>query len=156
MIIYPGDKRYSARHKAENAPIAANHLAYMAIRQELLPVTLNNYIFERILFVVNLYMGHKNRVGGFHLPGRYKCSIFFRMDEHINRLSQRLFWDVDQNTVDIKKHERWLVERVLQRGSWEDWLVIRQAYGKKELKNISTTLRLDPKSANFLKIFCSS
>jgi hypothetical protein len=78
------------------------------------------------------------------------------MDDYIGKLSQQLFWDVDQRTVDIKKNERWLVERVLQRGSWEDWMTIREAYGKRELQNLSPTLRLDPKSANFLKLYCSS
>ncbi len=90
------------------------------------------------------------------LPVRRKCPIVFRMDERIGRLSAQLFWDVDQSLVDAGKNGRWLVERVLQRGTWEDWLILREIYGKKELERLSVTLRVDPKSANFLRLYCLS
>ncbi|MFH2115121.1 MAG: hypothetical protein ABIJ86_11505 [Spirochaetota bacterium] len=77
------------------------------------------------------------------------------MNECISRLSSALFWDVDRNTVDVRKNERWLVERVLQRGTWEDWLVIREVYGKSRLRQLMPALLLDPKSANFLRLYCS-
>lgn len=78
------------------------------------------------------------------------------MDENIGKLSPQLFWDVDQQTVDIKRNERWLVERVLQRGSWEDWLSMREVYRKRELRKLLPSLRLDAKSENFLELYCSS
>lgn len=77
------------------------------------------------------------------------------MDESISKLSPTLFWDVDQTLVDSSKNGRWLVERVLERGCWEDWLVIRGIYGKGGLRQLMPSLRLDPKSANFLKLYCS-
>lgn len=78
------------------------------------------------------------------------------MDESISKLSPTLFWDVDQTVVDAQKNGRWLVERVLERGSWEDWLVIRGIYGKTGLRQLMPSLRLDPNSANFLKLYCST
>ena len=66
-----------------------------------------------------------------------------------------MFWDVDQALVDVSQNGRWLVERVLQRGTWEDWLVIREIYGKSGLRQLMPSLRLDPKSANFLSLYCS-
>jgi len=77
------------------------------------------------------------------------------MDDRIGRLSPALFWDVDQASLDFRQNERWLVERVLQRGTWEDWLVIRGIYGKSRLKQLMPSLRLDPRSANFLSLYCS-
>jgi hypothetical protein len=77
------------------------------------------------------------------------------MNEYIRRLSPTLFWDVDPEMVDVARNDRWLVERVLQRGTWEDWLVIREVYGKTGLKRLMPSLRLDPKSTSFLRLYCS-
>jgi hypothetical protein len=63
------------------------------------------------------------------------------MNEYISRLSPTLFWDVDRETVDVARNER--------------WLVIREVYGKTGLKRLMPTLRLDPKSTNFLRLYCS-
>ena len=69
-------------------------------------------------------------------------------------MSPQLFWDVDPETVDTKKNARWLIERVVQRGTWEDWLLISELYGKSGLRAIVPALRLDAKSVNFLRIYC--
>ncbi|MEK7515475.1 MAG: hypothetical protein AAB555_00875 [Patescibacteria group bacterium] len=36
------------------------------------------------------------------------------------RLRQALFWDVDPNTIDIEKHARYVIERVLDFGTDEE------------------------------------
>ena len=77
------------------------------------------------------------------------------MDKLVGQLSPVLFWDVDQRGVDTKKNARWLVERVLQRGTWEDWLLLRKLYGKAELRLLAPRLKLDAKSANFLRLYCT-
>jgi len=77
------------------------------------------------------------------------------MDHWISNLSPELFWDVLQEKVDPEKHEKWLIERVLQRGRWEDWLLLKTHYDKPKLRSLSSKMRLDPKSAHFLKRYCS-
>ena len=77
------------------------------------------------------------------------------MESWMAELSSELFWDVSREEIDPEKHERWLIERVLQRGRWEDWLLIRAYYDKNRLLDLSPRLRLDPKAANFLKVYCS-
>jgi len=42
------------------------------------------------------------------------------MSEFIKNLSQRLFWDVDSETIDDRAHCRYVIQRVLERGSIED------------------------------------
>ena len=42
------------------------------------------------------------------------------MSEFIQSLSQRLFWDVDPKTIDDCAHCRYVIQRVLERGSVED------------------------------------
>ena len=76
-------------------------------------------------------------------------------DLWVSGLSSELFWDVLQEEVDPGRHERWLIERVLQRGRWEDWLLIRKHYNKKRLNSLLSQLRLDARSEHFLKFYCS-
>lgn len=42
------------------------------------------------------------------------------MSDFIKSLSQRLFWDVDPATIDDHVHCRYVIQRVLERGSLED------------------------------------
>lgn len=77
------------------------------------------------------------------------------MEPWINNLSSYLFWDVPREGIDPDKHARWLVERVLQRGRWEDWLIIRNHYNKRRLLNLKPQLNINPKSAHFLELYLS-
>ena len=42
------------------------------------------------------------------------------MSDFVKSLSQRLFWDVDPETIDERVHCRYVIQRVLERGSLED------------------------------------
>ena len=42
------------------------------------------------------------------------------MNEFIKSLSPKLFWDVDPNEIDEKAHCRYIIQRVLERGSLDD------------------------------------
>jgi len=70
-------------------------------------------------------------------------------------MSPQLFWDTDPELVDTEKNARWLIERVVQRGTWEDWLLLGERYGKDGLRSYIPALRIDAKSANFLKKYCA-
>lgn len=78
------------------------------------------------------------------------------MKSWFEQLSSDLFWDVSREEVDPEKHKRWLIERVVQRGRWEDWEIIKTHYSKQEICRLTDKLRLDPKSARFLELYCSS
>lgn len=78
------------------------------------------------------------------------------MEEIIGRLTPQLFWDVDPGTIDIRKNAQWLLERVVQRGTWEDWLIISRFYGKQAIRDMAPRLRVDAKSAHFLQLYCQS
>ncbi|MBN1647634.1 MAG: hypothetical protein JW874_06345 [Spirochaetales bacterium] len=85
----------------------------------------------------------------------YSCYTFYMLT-WISKLSPDLFWDTDQSQLDPEKHARWLLERVLHRGRWEDWLLIKKHYSKTKMKTLSPHLRLDGKSRQFLSIYCGS
>ena len=42
------------------------------------------------------------------------------MSAFVQSLSRRLFWDVDPDTIDESDHCRYIIQRVLERGSLED------------------------------------
>lgn len=71
----------------------------------------------------------------------------------VSRFSADLFWDVAQCEVDPVRHQRWLLERVLERGKWEDWLLLSRALGEEELRKWAPRLRISPRSQNFLQVW---
>jgi len=53
-------------------------------------------------------------------PAHAKTWTSGKMSNFIRSLSQRLFWDVDPETIDEHAHCRYIIQRVLERGSLED------------------------------------
>jgi hypothetical protein len=69
----------------------------------------------------------------------------------IQQLSSELFWDVDKESIDLKRHCRWLLERILHRGRWEDWLFARATFGDDTIRDLMPVLRIDAKTKSFLE-----
>jgi hypothetical protein len=75
------------------------------------------------------------------------------MDTTVDKLpfSKNLFWDVAPSEVGMDKYCVYVVNRVLDRGRWGDWLLIRNYYGLPKIKEIALGLRsLNPKSLSFI------
>ncbi len=69
-------------------------------------------------------------------------------------LSAHLFWDVDRSEVDMDKQAKFIIQRVLEYGLLDDWLIIKRYYGKAELVRISTSLRsLDDRALSFVATY---
>lgn len=49
-------------------------------------------------------------------------------------LSKQAFWDVDMNNIDYDKHARYVMEKVIDRGTFDDFIAIRKFYGDKKIK----------------------
>ena len=74
-----------------------------------------------------------------------------QQDHIISRFSSHLFWDVDQNKVTIEKNLPFMVQRVLEYGKIEDWILLRNAIGIKALTEVAMQLKsLDDISLNFV------
>ena len=56
-------------------------------------------------------------------------------------LSRNIFWDVDYNTLDWEKHDRFVICRVLERGEMNDWFEIKKYYGIKKIISEATSAR---------------
>ena len=64
--------------------------------------------------------------------------------------SQNLFWDADINTIDLKKHATYIIERVITRGLLKDFGKLITYYSKEEIiLALKKSKSLDPKSRKF-------
>ena len=71
----------------------------------------------------------------------------------VESLSKHLFWDIDISNIDEKKHQRFIIKKVLQFGTYNDWKVILNFYGKETIINNSKTIKdLDKKTLSFLSV----
>jgi len=62
-------------------------------------------------------------------------------------LSKHLFWDTDIDSINLKEHARFVIKRVIQRGSIDDWKSIKAHYGMDFIKQEILLIRdLDRKS----------
>ena len=50
------------------------------------------------------------------------------------QLSRAIFWDTDYDAIDWDNKVRYVIERVVSRGTWSDWLAIQQYYGPKRIQ----------------------
>lgn len=57
------------------------------------------------------------------------------------RFSRTIFWDVDPDTIDFEKNYQWVVCRVLDRGTLEDWHELKRNYGVKRIIEAATKAR---------------
>jgi hypothetical protein len=46
---------------------------------------------------------------------------------------RRLFWDVDPDTVDLRLHAGYVMERVMSRGTWEAMRWLKSMYSREQL-----------------------
>lgn len=73
------------------------------------------------------------------------------MSPFIASLSPALFWDVDRETIDPEKHCQYIVQRVVERGTLEDWRSLRGHYGLDRVVESAQRLRtLEATALSFL------
>ena len=66
------------------------------------------------------------------------------------KLNPSLFWDIEFSELDYEKNARQVIERVLTRGSLNDWYQIKSYYGIERIKKEVIKIRsLDKLTLNF-------
>ena len=67
--------------------------------------------------------------------------------------SRRLFWDIDPAALDLDRHRKYVVARVLEYGTLDDWRLLLRRFALTEIIATAQTLRtLDPKALSFLSV----
>jgi hypothetical protein len=73
------------------------------------------------------------------------------MDPLLEHFSKHLFWDVDRSELDLVKHRKFIIQRVLGHGLIGDWRLLKQCYAIDLIVSTAQRLRmLDPKSLSFI------
>lgn len=73
------------------------------------------------------------------------------MSNFVKKLSPGLFWDVDVNELDERKHRRFIIQRVLERGSISDWKNTKAFFSVPTIVSEAQRMRsLEPKSLAFI------
>lgn len=68
----------------------------------------------------------------------------------ISGFSTELFWDCDPESIHPEEHRRFIIQRVLTRGRWEDWKSLRARYPWETLREEVLLIRdLDPVTLAF-------
>lgn len=57
------------------------------------------------------------------------------------KLRQSLFWDVDPKTIDLKRHARYVIERVLDFGNDDEVRWLWSQYGPKSIREVAESSR---------------
>jgi len=69
------------------------------------------------------------------------------------KINPSIFWDTDIKNIDLQKHSRYIVEKVVKWGNFNDWQELKKLYSKvkiiSEIKQIST---LSDKDKNFFHL----
>jgi hypothetical protein len=68
--------------------------------------------------------------------------------------SKYLFWDSVPEDIDVSKNKRYVIERVLTRGSLEDFYMLLKMYSHDEIQEaLKKSKELDPKTVNFCSLY---
>ncbi len=70
------------------------------------------------------------------------------------KFPKELFWDVDPESIDQDKHARFVIERVLSRGTMSDFLELQRIYSKEWIRGELHFCRsLDTKTVSFCSVY---
>lgn len=69
----------------------------------------------------------------------------------VELLSKHLFWDIDPNVLEWERSKKTIIERVIERGSLEEWVCIVKVYTLEGIVNTAKTFRsMSPIDLNFI------
>ena len=70
------------------------------------------------------------------------------------KFRQSLFWDVDPDTIDLEKHARYVIERILDFGTGEEVRWLFKRYPREKIAGVLKLPRgqVDPKSRALWKL----
>ena len=58
------------------------------------------------------------------------------------QLRQSLFWDVNPKTIDLKRHAKYVIERVLDFGNDDEVRWLSQTYSSRKIRNVMKKSRV--------------
>ena len=75
----------------------------------------------------------------------------------VELLSKHLFWDIDSNLLEWERSKKTIIERVIERGSLEEWVCIVKVYTLEGIVNTAKMFRtMSPIDLNFIATISST
>lgn len=72
-------------------------------------------------------------------------------------ISRHLLWEYDLETFDYDRSKRVVIERVIERGTLDDWREIYRYFGEEQILAVArASKQLSAKDKGFTKIFVNS
>ncbi len=69
-------------------------------------------------------------------------------------LDKKYFWDINYTDIDLQKHRKFIIPRILERGNWPDFKALIEYYGYDTVKeDLLHTRYLDKKSLRFCSFY---
>lgn len=73
------------------------------------------------------------------------------MSNFVSQLSGSLFWDVNPEEINDEQNKRFIIQRVLERGTRNDWFLINQKYSLKVIVQEAQQMpSLEPKALAYV------
>ena len=73
--------------------------------------------------------------------------------EFITKLNPSIFWEYEPGKIDPEKHKLLILERILTRGSLDEFRLMIEYYGIDEMKSLVIKIKtLDTKTLNLLSV----
>lgn len=63
------------------------------------------------------------------------------MPSLLDQLRPALFWDVNPAKLDAGRHAKQIIQRVVERGTLEEWRMTRRYYGDDKMRSVVTSVR---------------
>lgn len=112
--------------------------------------------------IKSLFLSFWDQKGGFKpqkqplcLCNLWKLKMLFRIDPILKKLLHSpLFWDIEASQIDTDRNSRFIIERVISRGTLNDWKTILAFYGKEKIRKEVLLIRsIDHKTLCYLSVF---
>ena len=73
--------------------------------------------------------------------------------KRIPKALEKYFWDVNPKTIDCSKHERYIIERILELGNEQAVLWMQAHYARRAIMAaLSSSRKISKRSANFWEL----
>jgi hypothetical protein len=86
-----------------------------------------------------------------NFPADFTDNADFKIQKNMkDKFNKALFWNTKLENIDLEKHARFVIERVLTRGLLSDWKVMKAYYGYDKIKSEVVNIRsMDKITLNF-------
>lgn len=67
---------------------------------------------------------------------------------------QKILWDVEPRALDLRRHKKFIITRVAEKGAWSDVRWLKKNFGLRAIQHaVATSRNTSVKTKNFWQLF---